>query len=192
MKHQGLKDKELIRRQELLCQRYPDIRKLVALLGVPVDDREDVVQEIFIIACIHLDQLRDVESLNSWLYKLACRHIKDTLKKRSKKAEFEISYEENPWVLEQVDAKTVWNIAENCLNDQELVDMIDSLKPPAPTILQLRFAMGFNLTEIAEMMDMNYNTVKTIENRAFKKLKKMIEERGERNDENQENHKQLG
>jgi len=56
-----------------------------------------------------------------------------------------------------------------------LCQMIERLKPHGSEIIKLRFGAGFKLKEIAEMLDMNYNTVKTIESRALKRLKKMIE-----------------
>ena len=46
--------------------------------------------------------------------------------------------------------------------------------------------MGFNLKEISDLLDMKYNTVKTIERRAFKRLKVMIEERGYRKHDGKE------
>ena len=64
--------------------------------------------------------------------------------------------------------------------------MINSLKPPAPYIIKLRFEMGFNLKEISDLLDMKYNTVKTIERRAFKRLKVMIEERSYRKHDGKE------
>jgi RNA polymerase sigma factor (sigma-70 family) len=49
------------------------------------------------------------------------------------------------------------------------------LAPPAPMILMLRFQHGFSLREIAEMLDMNYNTVKTITFRAVQQLKTRLQ-----------------
>ena len=174
---------ELAARQELLCEKYDSIKGLVRFFGVPVDIREDVVQEIFVLAYKHLYQLKDVESMDSWLYKIAYRHVLSHKKKNQKKEAFEVPLEDQLLnIKDESNAEKVWHIAEYELSDEELIGMIDSLKPPAPDILRLRFKMGFTLVEIAKILDMNYNSVKTIEHRAFKKLKKMIEQRGKRND----------
>ena len=60
--------------------------------------------------------------------------------------------------------------------------MVMSLKKPAPLIIRLRFVNGYTLKEIADILKMNYSTVRVMEYRALKKLKAMIIERGsERN-----------
>ena len=78
----------------------------------------------------------------------------------------------------------VWDIIDGYFEDSDIAELVEKLKYPAPEIIRLRFVDGFTLKEIAEMLKLNYNTVKTIEYRAFKQLKMMIENEGKGTDNN--------
>lgn len=66
-------EKELSERRAVLCEKYDKILGLTYHFGVADSDRDDVVQEVFVAAYLHLHQLRDIESMDSWLYKIAMR-----------------------------------------------------------------------------------------------------------------------
>ena len=69
-------------------------------------------------------------------------------------------------------------IIDGYFDDSDLSELVEKLKYPAPQIIKLRFVDGFMLKEISQMLGLKYNTVKTIEYRAFKQLKQMIENEG--------------
>lgn len=48
------------------------------------DDADDVTQEVFIRAYVRLDQLRDPNSLRSWLYRIATNLCMDQMRRRSR------------------------------------------------------------------------------------------------------------
>lgn len=174
-----LSDEELARRVEILCENYGNVEDLVRIFNVPRNDREDVVQEIFVLAYRNIGQLRDMECLDSWLYKIAYRYVLGIRKKYEIKEEAEFYYEDYPMELEDLSSsKDAWHIMDSGFTDDTLVELINSLKPPAPEILRLRFKMGFTLKEIAVILNMNYNSVKTVESRALKRLRDKIEQRG--------------
>ncbi len=178
-----LSDEELAERVEILCENYGNVEYLVKVFNVPKNDREDVVQEIFVLAYRNIGQLKDMDCLDSWLYKIAYRYVLGIRRKYEIKEEAEFYYEDYPIELEDLSSsKETWEIMDNDFTDETLVELINSLKPPAPEILRLRFKMGFTLKEIAVILDMNYNSVKTIESRALKRLRDKIEQRG-KNDE---------
>ena len=77
----------------------------------------------------------------------------------------------------------MWDIIDGYFEDSALSELVEKLKSPAPEIIRLRFVEGFMLKEISEMLGLKYNTVKTIEYRAFKQLKQMIENEGQEVDE---------
>ena len=66
-------EEELAARRALLCEKYDNVVKLTHHFGVSNCDRDDVVQEVFIAAYTHLRQLRNVDSMDSWLYKITMR-----------------------------------------------------------------------------------------------------------------------
>jgi len=53
-------------------------------------------------------------------------------------------------------------------SDEDLFEMVNSLKQPAPEIIRLRYVSELSMVEIAKLLKMNYNSVKTIERRAKK------------------------
>lgn len=181
-----LQDEELRKRQELLCENYSAIRSLVEHFGVPKNDQDDLIQEIFIKAYQNVHQLRDPEKMTSWLYKIAYRYIQKDKTKVSRRNDYEISLEAYPVELieRQVKGRHGWTVDDHYLfTDEMLLDMIGKLNATTQNIFRLRFEMGFTLLEISEILNMNYNTVKTIETRGFKKLKKMIEDRSMGNED---------
>lgn len=179
---------DLADRRDILCEKYVLIKDFVSNLGVPETYREDLIQEIFVAAYINIHKLNDMDKLNAWLYRISYRKMILFGRAHRIRFETEISYPDyygESGIESEVD-KDVWNAMNNCLTDEELCEMINSLKAPAPYIIKLRFEMGFNLKEISDLLDLKYNTVKTIERRAFKKLKAMIEERGYRRNDGKE------
>lgn len=183
-----LSKEELMKRHDILCEKYILIKDFVSNLGVPENYREDLIQEIFVAAYINIHKLNDMDRLNAWLYRISYRKMILFGKAHRVRFEKEISYPDyyGESGIESEEDKYVWSAMDNCLTDEELCEMINSHKPPAPYIIKLRFEMGFNLKEISDLLDMKYNTVKTIERRAFKRLKVMIEERGYRKHDGKE------
>lgn len=184
-KEMKLSDDELQKRCDRLCEKYLLVHGFATNLGVPDSYRDDLIQEIFVAAYLNIHKLKNMDSLEPWLYKISYRKMIYFSKQHRLRLEREFSYGDCYKELEtdRKSNKLLWNTMDNGLSDEELCDMVSSLKPPAPYIIKLRFEMGFNLKEISDILDLNYNTVKTIEYRALKKLKVMIEERGCRQDE---------
>lgn len=169
-----LTEEERNARIEALCKKWGTVKGFTAVCGVPPQHREDVVQEAMVAAYIGLDQLRDFDNFDGWLFRITKRKAARFFAESKKLIEHEIvreAWEERP--EEEADAYAAWTAAER-LSNEELAAMVERLPEPAPRIIWMRFAVGFSLKEIAELLEMNYNTVKTVERRAFKKLQAMI------------------
>lgn len=179
---------ELMQRHDILCEKYVLIKDFVSNLGVPESYREDLIQEIFVTAYINIHKLNDMDRLNARLYRISYHKMIEFGKAHRIRFEKEVSYPDyyGELGIECEEDRYVWHAMDNCLTDEELCEMVMSLKAPAPYIIKLRFEMGFNLKEISDLLEMKYNTVKTIECRALKKLKAMIEERGYRKHDGKE------
>lgn len=180
-----LSEDERQKRCDMLCEKYLLVYGFVTNLGVPDSYKDDLIQEIFVAAYLNIHKLKEMGSLEPWLYKISYRKMIHFSKLHRIRLEREFSYVDCYGDLEHKSNsnKQLWNTMDNWLRDEELCNMVSGLKPPAPYIIKLRFEMGFNLKEISDILDLKYNTVKTIEYRALKKLKVMIEERGYRQDE---------
>lgn len=178
-----LSEKEREKRIDLLCESYSLIKDLVTIFGVPAEHREDLIQDILLLAYRHIDDLKETEKMNSWLYKIAYRRTILFSKERKLLLEQEVYGDED--IIEDIpdcSSREAWELCDSFFENDELADMVMSLKKPAPLIIRLRFVNGYTLKEIADILKMNYSTVRVMEYRALKKLKAMIIERGsERN-----------
>lgn len=165
----------------MLCERYDLIKATVATFQIPHHYKDDLIQDIFIKAYLNLDKLRDTGCMDKWLYTIAGRTMIAFAKKYNLKFIRELYYtsEEGELEFEDTSSKAVWEIVEDQFTNEEIRKMVMSLKPPAPQIIHLRYMLDLKLKDIADMLGMNYNTVKTIERRALKKLKEMMNKKGE-------------
>ncbi len=170
-------DKEKLK---LLCDKYGYAEEYLRLLGVPSSFRDDLLQETFIEAYTHLHQLKDMASIEPWLYKIAYRKMIKYTKKFKMKREHEqylCAIDDQPVADDDSSDEVVLYSLNYSICKEELYEMIYELGYPSSSIILLRFKLGFKLIEIAEQLGMNYNTVKSIEHRAMGKLKHKIEER---------------
>ena len=137
------------------------------------------MQEIFIAAIRGVGKVRDLDKLNSWLYKLSYRKMIHYINKERMIQGVEIPFtqmnKEDEKLFERKNCM-IWDILDQIVDNQQLYEFFGELKPSSQEILRLRFGYGFTLKEIAEMKHMNYNTVKTIERRSLQYLKQLIQE----------------
>ena len=73
-------------KEALLCSKYNNINRLLAIMNVEKQDREDLLQEVFIKALRYLNKLRDVEKMDAWLWSITRnevnRHWREVMKNR--------------------------------------------------------------------------------------------------------------
>ncbi|MDE5779637.1 MAG: RNA polymerase sigma factor [Lachnospiraceae bacterium] len=125
-------------------------------------DAEDVISEAVLKAYSHLDELRNIRKMKSWLFRIIVNESKICLKKRNRMelvddiSEFEEvgRYEEKPYdLLEFV-----------CLLDDNFKEVI-----------MLYYFEEFRVKEIANILNISQGTVKSRLSRARLKLKRFLE-----------------
>src|SRR5262245_47187178 len=58
-----------------LYDRYaPSVDRFIAALGVPIEEREDAAQDVFIAVYRSLRRFRGEAQLSTWIYRIAARH----------------------------------------------------------------------------------------------------------------------
>jgi len=77
---------------QLLRRHESDVLRLVRLLGVAPDDREDVAQEILVRVFRHLGTFKRGRSFRSWLYRITVNAVHDHRHRLSRRAR-----RESPW-----------------------------------------------------------------------------------------------
>lgn len=150
-------------RHEVLTENYDEIIKMISSMGIQSDYVEDVAIDVYIDALRGIDELKSMEKLRPWLYKIAkrksCKCFKDKvfLDNISK----ELYYLANtnnyrgPTPLER---KLLW-------------ETVKRLGEPSSTVLCLKYCGGYTFQEIADMLAINPSTVRSINRRGLLKLK---------------------
>lgn len=134
-------------------------------------DAEDLYQETWAKILSHLRHLKDPTRFRSWAFSIAINNLRGLFRKQrpsdSEWLEDLVSLEPSP---EQV--------TENRQAHHAMILAMGDLSERDRTILILDCVSGVPQQEIADLMDENLNTVKTIVRRAKLKLAKALMESG--------------
>jgi len=66
-----------------LYDRYaPVVYRFLSAFGVPIEDREDACQEVFVAVYRSLGRFRGDARLSTWIYRIAARHSSRTARRR--------------------------------------------------------------------------------------------------------------
>jgi len=125
----------------------------------------DIVQNAVLRALEKYADIRKIESINSWFYRVLVNEIYAYTKKHAR--EIATADEDIPT---QVYTESAYD------RDDSVGELIDRLPQEQKTIIVLRFFEDMALEEIAKITATNLNTVKTRLYGALKKLRVMYEE----------------
>nr|WP_243206914.1 sigma-70 family RNA polymerase sigma factor [Lentihominibacter hominis] len=182
---------------ELLCSKYVYVIRLMKIMGVDENDVEDVATEVFIDAFRGLDNLRDPEKLVPWLKKIARNRASKYFRKRAKRKEISNMIKTEMGEIDIFDTIADEVTVEKLLQDAErrgmvrdminnripfhkrlpyerrgmVRDMINNLPDVSRRVIRMRFWGEYKHSEIAEIMNININTEKSIYRRSLKHLK---------------------
>jgi RNA polymerase sigma-70 factor (ECF subfamily) len=73
--------------ERLLSLHESRVLRVVRLLGIPPDDREDVAQEVFVRVFRHLDGFRRGQPFGAWVYRIAVNACHDHRKRSLRRQE---------------------------------------------------------------------------------------------------------
>ncbi len=130
-------------------------------------DREaslDIVQNAVCRALEKYADIRNINSINSWFYRVLLNEVYSYQNKH--KREIAVSDEEMP----------IQVYHEKAYDNEDMSELIEKLPENMKTIIVLRFFEDMPLEEISKITGTNLNTVKTRLYSALKKLKVMYEE----------------
>lgn len=129
------------------------------------EDALDIVQNAVCKALDHYESLKNEDALKTWFYRILVNESNYFLKKSKRETPAgEEAYIEIPYYEQGYEPSG------------DLYDEINQLEPEVQNIIKLRFFEELSLKEIAEVTDMNLNTVKAKLYRGLKLLKQNIEE----------------
>ncbi len=178
-------DRELVRRAqkedkqafELLVMRHQS--RVFAVAGGILRNREDVediAQQVFLKAYFSIKRFDQRAAFSTWLYKITVNECWDLLRKKKVRPlvfEAELSEEQAQTYQassEQSDGRP--DTSERLAAQEQVEELMSCLDERDRTMLVLKEVLGFSVEEIAEMMEINANTVKV---RLFRARQKITE-----------------
>ncbi len=128
---------------------------------------EDITQDVIIKLWKNLEKLKDEEHLKAWLIRVTINSTIDYNRSYQNKKEIELDENDNFYFEDEY---------------QELFSELKKLKPESRNIIYLYYYQGYKTKEIAQILNLNINTVSTNLARAKQQLKNILEEGGEYNE----------
>lgn len=158
--------------EKLYEQNFPAVFRRVGY-RIPIQDVEDVTQEIFTAAVRSLKSFRGNSKFSTWLQTLTNRHIANYYRKRNRtepEIKVDIQDAENVGTLQDEPNAYPSNIDDNIL----LIDAINNLPEHYQEILLLRFADGLKFQDIAKAMGKSVEGTKSLFRRAIAALRDQL------------------
>jgi len=135
---------------------------LYRILG-DIEEAEDVCQKTFLAVYSRLHQLKDNDKFKPWIYKIASNYAMDQL--RDRKTSFraagrpnDFEGTEEPPEADPVDLER--RIDHSALRNI-FVEMLGKLPADQKVVIVMKLYQDLKFTEIAEVLDVSINTVKT-------------------------------
>lgn len=139
---------------------------------------EDLAQETFIKAWKNLKHFDQTKNFKVWLFAIAKNTAYDWLKKKKTIPFAFFEDEEGNNRLENIAQENV--LPDELLMQKDVVKELEAGLAVIPAkyrlLLLMRYREDFSLAEIAQILHLPYNTVKSSHGRALKSLRKALEE----------------
>src|ERR1700737_746943 len=185
-------DRELVRRAqgsdkeafEELVRRHQ--QRVFAVAGGILrqrEDVEDIAQQVFVKAYFSLKRFDQRAAFSTWLYKITVNECWDLLRKKKVRPllyESDLSEEQ----AQQFSASERLESGEQDVSDkleaqQQVERLLQGLDERDRMMLILKEVEGFAIEEIAEILDLNANTVKV---RLFRARRRIVNQARKRKD----------
>ncbi len=151
---------------EQVIDKYSDmVYRITVTITGNMEDAKDAFQETFLRLVRNQEKIKDEEHLKAWLIRVASNCAKTIVT--------------NPWNkrtqgLEENDEQVTYMVEEDTLLTE-----VKNLSPNYALSLYLFYYEEYSIKEIAEIMNKNENTVKTLLSRGRTELKKRLEKGGQ-------------
>jgi RNA polymerase sigma factor, sigma-70 family len=155
---------------EMFQKKMNLIYKYLIKLGCSKDNAEDIVQDTFYKALKYIDGIK-VDKMSSWLFKVAINKYYDLCRKNNK--HIHLSIDEEIFKESLTDSKLVEDFILDLEKKDEIIKALNNISDIHKNLLIFKYDIGLSYKEIAEILDINENTVKTYLFRAREQFKKV-------------------
>jgi len=187
----GADDRELVRRaqaedkeafEELVRRHQHRVFAVASGILRRREDVEDVAQQVFVKAYFSLKRFDQRAAFSTWLYKITVNECWDLLRKKKVRPlvyEADLSEEQARMVQTSGEkGSTAPDVSERLEARQRVERLLEGLDERDRLMLVLKEVEGFSIEEIAEVLELNSNTVKVRLFRARRRIVLLAKKRG--------------
>ena len=166
---------------ELLVRRHQS--RVFAVAGGILrnkEDSEDVAQQVFVKAYFSLKRFDQRAAFSTWLYKITVNECWDVLRKRKVRPllyESDLSEEQAHEYNGFSEKATVPDVSDRLEARERVEKLLVDLDERDRLMLILKEVQGFSVEEIAEILEINGNTVKVRLFRARRRITEKVKRR---------------
>jgi RNA polymerase sigma-70 factor (ECF subfamily) len=147
------------------------------------EDVEDIAQQVFVKAYFSLKRFDQRAAFSTWLYKITVNECWDLLRKKKVRPllyESDLSEEQaQQFSASERMASGTQDVSEKLEAQQQVERLLQGLDQRDRMMLILKEVEGFAIEEIAEILDLNANTVKV---RLFRARRRIVNQARKRKD----------
>jgi RNA polymerase sigma-70 factor (ECF subfamily) len=138
----------------ILYERYsPSVHRFISALGIPMEEREDAAQDVFMAVYRSLASFRGEAQLSTWIYRIAARHAVRMGRRRRVREFLSVL------ALREPPPPAPPDPSERASYLHMLDRMLGRLNPKKRTVFVLFEIEGLKVDEIAKVMNCPENTV---------------------------------
>lgn len=163
--------------QRLVERHLPSIYNFSMRYTGSADDAQDATQETFLKAWRNLERFNPSRAFRPWLFAIARNAATDIMRKRRHIPFSSFDTDENTNVLTETLADKEplpEEVFEQAASAAQLRGVLEKLKPRDQLILNMHYEEGLSFEEIARILKMPPNTVRSLHRRALISLRKLL------------------
>lgn len=152
---------------QLILEIKNDLYKITKIKTTNEEDIQDIVQETMLDAYKYIKKLKDPEKFKAWIIKILINNCNKYYKKKYRDSELYDNYD-----IEFYKENIRYNDDQQLLEDTlDFYEMIKQLKYEERVIIVLYYGEKYTTREIAKILCINENTIKTRLSRAKEKIR---------------------
>src|SRR5450432_3356251 len=176
-------DRELVRRaqaddkeayEELVRRHQQRVVAVASGILRRHEDVEDIAQQVFVKAYFSLKRFDGRAAFSTWLYRITLNECWDLLRKKKVRPllyESDLSEEQAQRVASAENSDGGPDIRQRLETQQRVERLLAGLDERDRLMLMLKEVQGFSIEEIAELLELNANTVKV---RLFRARRRVV------------------
>lgn len=161
--------------EELISPIYEMLYKYIYCIVRNKSMAEDALQNTFLNAFSHISDLRDESKFKYWIFTIGKRESINILRSYSRELTIDFTSDD---ILNDFDSYYADEIILNEEIRDSIIEIVNSFKPEDRDIVLLRYYNDLTLNEISQVLNINYNTIRTKHKNIKRKIYKGLKSKG--------------